>query len=113
MDITFKKSKENKVYQDFVENPDDRKCRRMFQKTYGTIADEALKVHTRLKSFDNAGAYNRMYGSTDNRIELKTGCKQKDPQIFKVRVTVSYRKFFFDCFGMWRFVVIKRLVWRL
>lgn len=83
MIITFKKSKENKVYQEFVENPDDRKSRRSFQKIYGTIADEALKVHNRLKSFETAGAYNRIYGSTTNRIELKVGCKEKEPQIFK------------------------------
>lgn len=44
MNISFKKTKTNKVYQDFVENPSDRKKRRIFSKEFNeSIADEAEK----------------------------------------------------------------------
>ncbi|MBQ3635515.1 MAG: hypothetical protein II951_07875 [Bacteroidales bacterium] len=38
--------------------------------------------------------YNAIYGSTDNRIELKDGVKAKEPLMLKVRVTRGWRKFF-------------------
>ena len=76
MNISFKKTKTNKVYQDFVENPSDRKKRRIFSKEFNeSIADEAVKVHKRLRAYPTAGDYNKEYGQTLNAIELKKGEK--------------------------------------
>lgn len=95
MNISFKKTKTNKVYQDFVENPSDRKKRRIFSKEFNeSIADEAVKVHKRLKAYPTAGDYNKEYGQTLNAIELKKGEKQNDPLVLKTRVTGNYRIFF-------------------
>lgn len=95
MDIRFKSSKACKCYQEFVEDPTNRAKRRAFGKMFGAIEDESIKLHKRLHSFGDAGAYNKVYGSTANRIELKRGEKKENPLILKTRVTGSWRKFFY------------------
>ncbi len=56
--------------------------------------EPAKKLHDRLMQYISAGTYNAKYGSTDNRIELKKGCADKEPLIFKVRIGRGERKFF-------------------
>ncbi|MGM9832267.1 MAG: hypothetical protein ACI31A_01080 [Candidatus Limisoma sp.] len=94
MDIAFKSTKACKCYQAFVEDPTNRAKRRAFGKMFGGIEEESVKLHKRLLSFADAGAYNRIYGGTNNRIELKRGDKKEKPLILKTRVTGSWRKFF-------------------
>ncbi len=95
MTIEYKgNDKTVKCYKDFVENPSDRTALRLFKKTFGCLDCSAKKLHDRLVSFATAGAYNAVYGSTKNRIEIKHGCADKDPLVLKVRIDDSYRKFF-------------------
>lgn len=95
MVIEYSNSKEVKCYRDFVLNPDDRGASRAFSKTFGVyLMEPAKKLHDRLKRYVSAGAYNAMYGKTDNRIEIKQGCTNKEPLILKVRVGRGHRKFF-------------------
>lgn len=95
MEITFKDTKDNKVYEQYVNDPTDRIKLRAFTKKYSSqIASEAVKLHQRLISHESAGTYNRMYGSTNNRIETKKGTKHNEYMCFKVRVTGAWRKFF-------------------
>ena len=95
MNVQFKETKTNKIYEDFVNEPTDRKKQRAFSKQFGNqIASEAVKLHQRLLAYPTAGAYNKDYGLTKNRVETKSGVKNNDPMIFKVRVTGSWRKFF-------------------
>ena len=61
---------------------------------FGGIEDESVKLHKRLLSFADAGAYNKTHGGTSNCIALKRGEKKGDPLILKTRVTGSWRKFF-------------------
>ena len=95
MNVKFRDTKSNKIYEDFVNNPTDRKNHRAFNKRFGNqIASEAVKLHERIKAYPSAGAYNKDYGQTANRIEIKSGVRNNEPMIFKVRVTSSWRKFF-------------------
>lgn len=95
MNVLFKETKTNKIYEEFVNEPTDRKKQRAFNRQFGKqIASEVVKLHQRLKAYPTAGAYNKVYGSTRNRVETKSGVKNNAPMIFKVRVTGSWRKFF-------------------
>lgn len=95
MNIKFKDTKTNKIYEDFVKEPTDRKKQRAFNKQFGNqLASEAVKLHQRIIAYPTACAYNRDYGQTANRIEIKSGEKNNFPMVFKVRVTGSWRKFF-------------------
>lgn len=95
MTIEYDDSKKVKCYGDFVSNPDDRNKSRAFAKIFGVkLMEPAKKLHDRLKRFTSAGAYNAVYGQTDNRIEIKQGCGKNDPLILKVRVDRGQRKFF-------------------
>ncbi len=95
MVIEYGNSKEVKCYRDFVLNPDNRSASRAFSKTFGvSLMEPAKKLHDRLRKYDSAGAYNAIYGRTDNRIEIKQGCGKKEPLILKVRVGRGPRKFF-------------------
>lgn len=97
MNISFKKSKRNKIYEDFVNNPADRAKRRAFCKEFpSSIAEAAIRLHKRLLSYSSVGDYNRDYEQNDNRIEIKKGTSDNDALIFKVRVNGSWRKFFHD-----------------
>ena len=97
MNVIFKETKTNKIYEDFVKEPTDRKKQRAFNKQFGNqIASEAVKLYQRMTAYPNAGAYNKVYGMTTNRIETKSGVRNNFPMIFKVRVTGSWRKFFND-----------------
>lgn len=97
MNVRFKETKTNKIYEDFVKEPTDRKKLRAFNKQFGNqIASEAVKLHQRMISYPTAGDYNKVYGQTANRIETKSGVRNNDPMIFKVRVTGSWRKFFYN-----------------
>lgn len=113
MKILFKGTKENKCYEEFVEDPSDRKKLRAFNKIYGaSIADESVKLHKRLKHYGSAADYNKMYGLTNNRIEIKTGGKDKDPFILKVRVTGSFRKFFYHMVVIEEMEFLKKKDWK-
>ena len=95
MVIEYSNSKEVKCYRDFVLNPSDRVASRAFSKTFGVpLMEPAKKLHDRLVQYMSAGAYNAKFGSTDNRIELKQGCANKEPLILKVRIGRGPRKFF-------------------
>lgn len=95
MNVKFKETKTNNIYEDFVKDPSDRKKQRAFNKQFGNqIASEAVKLHQRIIAYPTAGDYNKDYGQTKNRIETKSGVRNNDPMIFKVRVTGSWRKFF-------------------
>ncbi len=97
MHVVFKDTKTNKIYNDFVNDPTERKKHRAFSKQFGNqIASEAVKLHQRLLAYPTAGAYNKVYGQTTNRIEIMKGTKNNYPMIFKVRVTGSWRKFFYN-----------------
>lgn len=96
MVIEYGNSKEIKCYRDFVLNPDNRNASRAFSKIFGAnLMEPAKKLHDRLRKYSSAGAYNAMFGQTDNRIEIKQGCGKREPLIFKVRVGRGPRKFFY------------------
>ena len=100
MTITFQKSKDNCIYEQYVNDPTDRAKMRAFNKVYSSqIASEAVKLHKRLMNIPTAAAYNRMFGSTANRIEIKRGTKDKAPLCLKVRVSGAWRKFFYQLVG--------------
>lgn len=96
MNITYADTKEVVAYRDFVCTPTCRDAQRAFRKYFPpSIEKAAVKLHRRLSvEFANAGAYNRVYGRTDNRIELIEGQRDKEDLILKTRVNDSYRKFF-------------------
>lgn len=58
-----------------------------------------MRRHNLLKQYPTALDYNKVYGLTTNRIELKDGTKKNQPLILKVRVTGSWRKFFYVVIG--------------
>ena len=90
MNVQFKDTKTNKIYEEFVNEPTDRKKQRAFSKQFGNqITSEAVKLHQRLQAYPTAGAYNKDYGQNANRIETKSGVRNNDAMIFKVRVTGS------------------------
>ena len=95
MDINYGTSKEVKCYRDFVQNPDDRSSIRAFVKMFGKpLLEPAKRLHDRLSTYPSAGDYNKVYGTTDNRIDLMQGVADKNPLILKVRVGRGPRKFF-------------------
>ena len=95
MFIEYGNSKDVKCYRNFVLNPDDRSAARAFSKTFGVpLMSQAKKLHDRLIKYVSAGAYNAIFGQTDNRIEIKQGCRDKEPLILKVRIGQGPRKFF-------------------
>lgn len=81
------------IYKNYVLNPEDRSALKAFKKKFNTLDKQVLNLHNRLISAKNGRIYNTLYG-IDNRIELKSGCRHNDPQIFKTRINKSYRKFF-------------------
>ena len=96
MIIDFKNTKELKCYKEFVEHPTDRKALRAFLKYFPKeITSDCVRRHELMKQYDTALEYNRVYGSTTNRIEKKDGAKQSNPLVLKVRVSGSWRKFFY------------------
>lgn len=95
MKIDYSNAKEVKCYRDFVLNPEDRRCARAFSKTFGNnLMEPAKKLHDRLNQYPDAGAYNAMFGQSDNRIELKQSTAGKAPLVLKVRIGRGPRKFF-------------------
>lgn len=95
MVIEYSKNKQVKCYRDFVIEPDNFEARRAFNKTFGKeLMEPAKKLHDRLKQFPSAGDYNKVFGKSDNRIELKKGEKENEPLILKTRINVKARKFF-------------------
>ena len=95
MVIEYGNSKDVKCYRNFVLNPDDRSAARAFSKTFGVpLMSQAKKLHDRLIKYVSAGAYNAIFGQTDNRIEIKQGCRDKEPLVLKVRIGQGPRKFF-------------------
>ena len=86
---------------------------RAFNKIYGpSIAGESVKLHKRLKQYDTAANYNKVYGLTANRIEIKNGGKDKDPFILKVRVTGAFRKFFYHIVTTESLEFLKKKDWK-
>lgn len=95
MKIDYGKGKDVQCYRDYVLNPDDRNASRAFSKRFGdSLMKPAKKLHDRLKHYASAALYNSVYGSTDNRIEIKRGVGEKEPLILKVRIDIQKRKFF-------------------
>lgn len=95
MEIEYGNSKEVKCYRDFVLNPDNRNVAKAFSRIFGAnLMMPAKKLHDRLSKHDSAGAYNAVFGQTDNRIEIKHGCGDKEPLILKIRISRGCRKFF-------------------
>lgn len=95
MNIEFDNKKTCECYRNLVENPVEPKYIRKFAKEFGEpLIPSAIKLHERLKSFNNVLEYNKVYFSTDNRIEIKKGLADKDRFILKVRVQGAFRKFF-------------------
>lgn len=96
MTINFKNTKELKCYKEFVEHPTDRKALRIFLKYFPKeITSDCVRRHELMKQFNTALDYNRVYGNTANRIEKKDGIKQNNSLVLKVRVSGSWRKFFY------------------
>lgn len=93
MDVLFDNTKPCKIYQNFVLNRSDRKAQKDFFKTFNKIDKSAIKIYDRLILSENGKKYNDM-SSCDNKIELKSGCRDNSPQEFKVRIDRAYRKFF-------------------
>lgn len=95
MEIKYDGSKSVKCYSDYVLHPEDRKAVKSFCRIFGSeLLSAAKKLHERLINFRTVGDYNAMFGQTDNRIEIKKGDKDTEELVMKVRVTLSYRKFF-------------------
>ena len=95
MDITYCNNKEVACYRDFVLHPDDRGAARAFVKRFGEeLRTPAVKLHERLKHFGSAKEYTAVFGQTKNRIERMQGCRDGEPLVFKVRVSLEFRKFF-------------------
>lgn len=112
MNVFFKGTKENNCYHDFVEDPSNRKKMRAFNKMFGSsLAEESVKLHRRIKQYDTVADYNKVYGSTANRIETLSGIKDKDPFILKVRVTGAYRKFFYHIVDVENLSFLKKKEW--
>lgn len=96
MKLNYGPSKAAKCYRDFVQNPENRKAVRAFEKMFGKpLLAPAKKLHDRLIQYESAGDYNKTYGSTDNRIELMKGVSEREPLILKVRIGMRFRKFFY------------------
>jgi hypothetical protein len=93
MDVLFDNNKSCKIYQNFVLNRSDRKAQKDFFKEFNKIDKAAIKIYDRLILSKNGKIYNNISGP-DNKIELKSGCKDNHPQEFKVRIDRAYRKFF-------------------
>ena len=97
MEIVYdQSSKEVDCYCRFVLDPNNRMAMRAFNKRFGKeLMTPAKKMHDRLTQCLSAENYNALYGTSENRIELKKGGVGKmDPLILKVRVSGSVRKFF-------------------
>lgn len=108
MDLNYGTSKAVKCYRDFVMKPDDRAAVRAFVKMFGMpLMEPAKKLHDRLKTYSSAGSYNKDYGSTANRIELKQSTADKEPLVLKVRVGLGPRKFFYHLVDNEQFLLKK------
>ncbi|MDR1091236.1 MAG: hypothetical protein LBL79_09190 [Prevotella sp.] len=96
MVITYNDKKACDCYKDLMKNPTDRACIRNFSKTFTqNIIKSAIQLHERLTAFETALDYNKVYGQTDNRIELLSGTGKKENLVLKVRINRDYRKFFY------------------
>ena len=96
MDITYCNDKDVACYRDYVLHPDDRKASRAFAKRFGKeLMAPAERLHERLKTCVSAGEYNVKFGQTKNCIEKMQGCRDGDPLVLKVRVSLKVRKFFY------------------
>ena len=96
VDITYKDEKGCNCYRDLMKNPTDRICIKNFTKKFcKEIINPAIKLHDRLEAFGTASEYNKVFGNTNNRIEKKSGTGDKESLVLKVRITDSYRKFFY------------------
>ena len=87
MDIRYdQSSKSVRCYRDFVMSPEGRGAARSFRKIFGeNLMSAAVKLHDRLIKYPSAGSYNAIYGSTDNRIEIKRAVKAKEDLVVKGR----------------------------
>lgn len=95
MNISYDLNKTCNCYEAFVNNPNDRKYMKTFNKMFcKEIMGSVIKLHQRLKAYETASMYNAIAGS-DNKIELKSGTGSKDNLVLKVRINKEYRKFFY------------------
>lgn len=94
MIIKYKEDKGCDCFKNFVENPDDRACMKKFTRHFSQeIMNSSLKLHQRLKAASDVCAYNSLY--SNNAIEKLDGVSDKDNFTLKVKITDSYRKFFY------------------
>lgn len=95
MNISYDPNKTCNCYEAFVNNPTDRNCIKAFNKSFcKEIMNSAIRLHDRLSSYENALIYNTIAGS-GNKIELKSGTRNKENLVLKVRIDKDYRKFFY------------------
>ncbi|MBQ0161043.1 MAG: hypothetical protein KBT28_10565 [Bacteroidales bacterium] len=95
MDIAYK-GKIAEIFGNYVKHPDDREAGRKFDKTFNReLREPANRLHSRFKSAQSAMTYNVLYRENQNGIEKKSGCKEKDRLVLKVRITKAWRKFFY------------------
>lgn len=94
MEIEFSSCKTCDAFKQLMANPTERKAIKNFNKFFNqAILKASIKVYQKLKSSENAHIYNSTT-SGNNKIELVSGIKKKEPVVLKVRIQDSYRKFF-------------------
>lgn len=95
MEIEFSKDKSCSAFEELMNNPEDRKSLKKFNKLFdSTIMKASINVYQKLKSSKSALIYNQTT-SNKNRIELVTGKGKKETLVLKVRINSDYRKFFY------------------
>lgn len=95
MKVEFEDNKVCRLYEQLVENPEDRLVQKAFAKKFDkNITGAAIKLHQKIKSAANATVYNLTAGAK-NKLELVSGIKAGNPVILKVRIQDSYRKLFY------------------
>lgn len=95
MVIIFKECNVCDTFRNYVTNPSDRKAQKAFRRIFDAkIESSSVRLFDRITLSSNAKEYNQLAGH-NNKVELVSGCKDKEEQKFKVRVDSNYRKFFF------------------
>ncbi|OAV63986.1 hypothetical protein Barb6_00146 [Bacteroidales bacterium Barb6] len=108
MNITYGKGEACVCFNELVENPLDRSCIKRFTRVFNSdIVKASIRLHERFIAAETAADYNKMYGSGQNRIEIKEGVKNKDNLVLKVRITDAYRKFFYSVENTGEGMIIK------
>ncbi|NHQ68874.1 hypothetical protein, partial [Elizabethkingia miricola] len=95
MTLNFASNKKCNAFENLVKFPENRAAIREFNKHFNSgLIKPSIKIFQKFKSSENAYIYN-MAAGTNNKIELKSGVRDNDPSVLKVRLQDSYRKFFY------------------